>query len=183
MRRTYLALISAVLAICGAIGIVAVSSAGESDPAPEKRAAEFKPKDIKGKWTGSWTNNLFGSTGDILANVTVNGKKFTPLVDFSGNVLSCPDPPADSVTVKPKNSNDKWNEDGFKIKDASEAFGDDFKFKFEDKGSKVTASGTSPCDPSITFTMEGTLTKEAFNAEVTITSSPPSTATLSATED
>ena len=183
MRRSYLALISVLVVAVGVVGVVAVSSGSDDEPAPEKRAKGFKPKNIKGKWTGTWTNNVFGSTGDILANVKVKRSKFTPLVDFSGNVLGCPDPPADSVKVKEGKGVNKWNKKGFKIQTPSNAFGNNFALTYKQKGNKVTASGTSPCEPSITFTLTGTLTKTNFNAEVDITSNPHSTATLEATKD
>jgi hypothetical protein len=183
MRPRTLALISTVVVLGGVVGVVAVSSGSDSQPAPEKKAKGFKPKDIKGKWTGTWTNNAFGSTGDILANVTVKGKKFTPLVDFSGNVLGCPDPPSDTVTLKPGKGNNKWSKKGFKIVTPSQAFGADFQLTYKRKGNKVTASGTSPCEPSIKFTLTGILTKVGFDATVDITSSPHSTATLTASKN
>ena len=182
MRRSHLALISILVIGAGVIGVVAVSSGSGDKRAAAEAAKGFKPKDIKGKWTGTWTNNLFGSTGDIIANVKVNGEKMTPIVDFSGNVLGCPDPKSDSVTLKPGSGKNKYNSDGFKVKAKSGAFGDDFQFTYKHKGNKVSASGSSPC-AGFGFTMEGTLTKTAFNAEVDIDSTPRSTATLKATKD
>ena len=182
MRRSYLALISILAVAIGVVGVVAISSGADDKRAASSAAKGFKPKDIKGKWTGTWENNLFGSTGDIIANVKVSGEKMTPIVDFSGNVLGCPDPKSDSVTLKPGNGKNKYNSDGFKIKAKSGAFGDDFEFTYKQKGGKVTASGSSPC-AGFGFTMTGKLTKTEFNAEVEIDSSPKSTATLKATKD
>jgi hypothetical protein len=182
MRRSHIALISILAVAIGVVGVVAISSGSEDKRAASHAAKGFTPKDIKGKWTGTWTNNFFGSTGDIIANVKLKGEKMTPIVDFSGNVLGCPDPDSDSVTLKPGNGKNKYNSDGFKIQQASGAFGDDFTFTYKQKGGKVTASGSSPCE-GFGFTMTGTLTKTEFNAEVDIDSSPHSTATLKATKD
>ena len=183
MPRRTLALVSMLIVVAGVIGVVAVSSGSDDKRAASAPAAKgFKPKDIKGKWTGTWENNFFGSTGDIIANVKVSGEKMTPIVDFSGNVLGCPDPPSDSVTLKPGDGKNKYNSDGFKVKTKSGAFGDDFQFTYKQKGNKVTASGSSPC-ADFGFKMTGTLTKTEFNAEVDIDSSPHSTATLKATKD
>ena len=182
MARTRLALISVVVVAVGVVGVVAISSGSDDKQAASTAAKGFKPKDIKGKWTGTWTNNLFGSTGDITANVKVNGDKFTPLIDFSGNVLGCPDPDEDSVTLKEGKGKNKWNGDGFKVKSASDAFGDDFEFTYKHDGNKVTAKGSSPCE-GFGFTMTGKLTKTKFTAEVDIDSTPKSTASLEATKD
>ena len=182
MARRTLAMISAMIVTAGVIGVVAVSSGSDDKRAASTAAKGFKPSDIKGKWTGTWTNNFFGSTGDIIANVKVKGEKMTPIIDFSGNVLGCPDPDEDSVTLKPGSGKNKYNSDGFKVKTESGAFGDDFQFTYKQKGNKVTASGSSPC-AGFGFELTGTLTKSEFNAEVDIDSSPHSTATLKATKD
>ena len=183
MPRRNLALISVLVVVAGVIGVVAVSSGSDDKRAASASAAKgFKPKDIKGKWTGTWTNNFFGSTGDIIANVKVSGEKMTPIVDFSGNVLGCPDPPQDSITLKEGNGNNKYNKDGFKVKMKSKAFGDDFVFKYNHDNGKVTASGSSPC-ADFGFEMSGKLTSKKFTAEVDIDSTPNSTASLEATKD
>ena len=176
--------VSVLVVAIGVTGAVAVSSGSDGGSAPAKRAKGFKPKDIKGKWTGTWTNNFFGSTGDILANIKFKKKsgKLTPIIDFSGDVLGCPDPPADTITLKEGKGKNKWNKKGFKVSQASAAFGSDFTFTYKKKGNAVTASGSSPCN-SFGFTMTGTLTKTAFNAEVDISSNPHSTATLTATKN
>lgn len=175
-------LIATAAVIAGAVGVVAVSSGSGDDGTPEKRAKGFAPKDIKGKWTGEWENLTFGSKGDILANVKVSGKKLTPIVDFSGNVLGCPDPPEDSVTLKKGNGDNKWNSKGFKVDQASNAFGNDFTFAYKHKNNKATASGSSPCSPQTTFKGDGKLTKKSFSMTVDIDfgSGPGATAELSA---
>jgi hypothetical protein len=183
MRRRTLALASILVVAVGVVGVVAVSSGSDDKSAASTAAKGFKPKDIKGKWTGTWKNTTFGSTGDVISNVKVNGEKMTPITDFSGNVFGCDNPPQGSITLKPGNGKNKYNSDGFKIKADSPAFGDDFVFTYKHKGNKVTASGSSPCDPSIEFTLTGTLTKTDFEADVNITSTPASKSTVTATKD
>jgi hypothetical protein len=170
------------------IGAVAVSGADDGDggKAAATKAKDFTPKILKGKWTGEWENTTFGSTGDILANVKFKKAtgKFTPLIDFSGNVFGCEDPPSDSFTIKEDKSKNKWTDNGFKVNTESDAFGD-FKFTYKDATGKVTASGTSPCNPDLTFTMEGELTSSSFTgtADINLGNGQSATSTLSANED
>ena len=99
-------------------------------------------------------------------------------------MLGCPDPPADSLTLKEGDGKNKWDEDGFKVVTETEAFGD-LKFTFKDGSDKVTASGNSPCDPSTTFTLNGKLTSSKFTGTVDIKFGDGSgaTAILGAEED
>ena len=185
-RRWTLTILALATAGAVTIGVVAVSGATDSGGKAAAANDDFTPKDLKGKWTGEWNNTTFGSAGDILANLKFKcaTEKFTPLVDFSGNVLGCPDPPADSVTLKEGNGKNKWDEDGFKVVTDTEAFGD-LTFKYKDAGHSVTASGNSPCDPSTTFTMDGKLTGSKFSGTVDIKfgDGTGATATLGAKED
>ena len=185
-RRWVTAILAPVIAVAATIGVVGISSGADDRAAPTARATEFSPKSLKDKWTGEWENLDFGSTGDIFANVKFNRttEKFTPLVDFSGDVLGCPDPPADTITLKEGDGRNKWDEDGFKVVTDSEAFGD-FKFVFKDDGDKVTASGNSPCNLSTTFTLTGKLTSSRFTGTVDIefANAPGATAKLSAQQD
>lgn len=185
-RRWTLTILALATAGAVTVGVVAVSGAEESG-GKAAAADDFTPKPLKGKWTGTWENLDFGSTGDILANVKFknSNEKFTPLVDFSGNVLGCPDPPADSLTLKEGNGKNKWNDDGFKVVTDTQAFGD-LKFTYKDAGHTVTASGNSPCNPSTTFTMTGKLTGSKFSGTVDIDfggGQPGATAKLSAAEE
>jgi hypothetical protein len=184
-RKWTLTILSLAAAGAVTVGVVAVSGA-DSGGGKAAAAKDFTPKILKGKWTGEWENLDFGSTGDILANVKFKNStdKFTPLIDFSDNVLGCPDPPADTITLKDGSGKNKWNDNGFKVVTDSEAFGD-FKFTYKDDGHKVTASGNAPCNPSTTFTMDGKLTGSKFSGNVDIEFGDGSgaSAKLSAQED
>ena len=184
-RKLRVGILALAIAAAATAGVVAVSGAddGAAGDGGAKRGG-FKPKDIAGKWTGDWKNTTFGSQGDILANVKVNGKKFIPIVDFSGNVLGCADPPEDSVTLKKGNGNNKWNSAGFKVDTSTKAFGD-LSLVYHDSNHKITATGNSPCQPSTTFKMSGKLKSSSFSANVDIDfgGGQGATAKLSAKKD
>jgi hypothetical protein len=184
VRSRRFALTILALAAAGAVTVGVVAVSGADDSGGKAAAAKgFSPKSLKGKWTGSWENSTFGSKGDILANVKFKTKsgKFTPLIDFSGNVLGCPDPPADSVTLKEGKGANKWNKKGFKVSSDTTAFAN-LVLTYKKKGNSITATGASPCDAGTTFSMTGTLTKTQFSANVAIklSSGQNASATLSA---
>lgn len=159
-----------VAGVCTA-GIVAASSStsGGGGDRSAALAAAFSPKSLAGKWTGTWTNRTFGSTGAIRANVRFRNGRFVPRVDFGGNVLGCPDPPAETVTLTKGSGADKWNARGFKVDEQTQAFGE-LKITYKHRGKSFTGSGGKPpCRPDeVTFTLKGKLTSTRFTATVTI---------------
>lgn len=183
-RRWVPAILAPLIATAATIGVVGVSSGADDRAAPAAEAKGFSPKSLKGKWTGEWENLDFGSKGDILANVKFKDGKFIPLVDFSGNVLGCPDPPADTFTLKKGKGKNKWNKDGFKVATNTNAFGN-LNFTYKQDGNKVTGSGNSSCDPSTTFKLTGKLTSSKFTGDVDISfgNGPGAKAKLSANKD
>lgn len=169
-RRRLGTVLGALFALAAlAVGVVASSSGSSSTgagTAAQKKG--FKAKSLKGKWTGSWNNTTFGSTGSILANVRFKDGKLMPQVDFSGNVFGCQDPPADVVTIKKGKGANRHNKDGFRVNAATKAFGR-LKIKYNHKTHAFTGSGSAPpCNPSITYKLKGKLSSKKFTATVTI---------------
>jgi hypothetical protein len=154
------------VALGGTVGIVAASS---SDPdAARTPHAGFSPKMLKGKWTGKWVNETFGSSGKIQANVKVRGTKMIPMVNFSGNVFGCTDPDAGKLTLKKGKGPNRWNGKGFKISKDTPNFGQlDLVYK-HGKGTITGEGEKPPCSPDISYTVDGTLTKKRLKADVEI---------------
>jgi hypothetical protein len=157
-------------------GIVLASSGsgGDDQTATASGGAHFSPAKIKGKWTGSWNNITFNTHGSIRANVQVknNGNLLVPLVDFGGTVFGCSDPPAALVSMPRGGGNNHWNNSGFKVSKFTQAFGKlNLTYDWTHKSFKGTGA-RPPCNPNITYTVNGTLTKSRFTATVKIILGP-----------
>jgi hypothetical protein len=63
-------------------------------PTPESNTAYDQAAQFEGEWVGVWTNNTFGSTGDVTVTIIV-GTDGTGifLVDLGGLVFGTVDPP------------------------------------------------------------------------------------------
>lgn len=169
MRKRVLA-VTLGLAIAGGAtaGIVAVASDSGDGPAKAERSTGFKPDSLEGKWTGKEENETFGISADIRANVQVKGDKFTPLVEFNGPVFGCNDPDPEKVTIKKGSGDNTWNRKGFNVSKETEAFGQ-LDLAYKHKTGKIEGEGSEPpCNPDITYTVEGTLTSKRFQADVHI---------------
>lgn len=171
-RRTrFLTMVLAALAAGGvAAGLVVAS--GDSpggDASASARKGGFAPGKIAGKWTGKWENVTFGSEGSIRANVQAKpGNKMLLLADFGGNVFGCTDPKGAPVTLPKGSGKNSWNASGFRLSRQGKALGKlTLTYNFKSKSLKGSGSAP-PCNPSIAYTIEGTLTPTRFNATVKI---------------
>lgn len=170
-RKTRLlaAVLGALLA--GAVATTLVAASGDSPDrgASDSKISGFAPGKIAGKWTGSWENTTFGSQGSIRANVQAKPRnKLLLLADFGGNVFGCQDPTGAPVTLPKGSSKNSWNASGFRLSRQTKAFGKlTLTYNFKSKSFKGSGSAP-PCNPSITFTIDGKLTPSSFNATVEI---------------
>jgi hypothetical protein len=150
--------------------LVATSSGSPGDgAATSAKRGGFKPGKIAGKWTGQWRNTTFGSKGSIRANVRVKpGRKLSVLADFGGNVFGCPDPPAAPATLRRGGGKNGWNAAGFRISKKTRAFGKlNLVYRFKDRSLKGSGSAP-PCNPTITYKINGKLTPSRLKATVKI---------------
>lgn len=176
-RNRFLILVLGALIVGGvtaAIVVASSSSDGDGGAATASGGANFTPAKIKGKWTGNWRNITFNTNGSIRANVQVknNGKLLVPLVDFGGTVFGCADPPAALVSLPRGSGNNHWNSSGFKVNKFTQAFGKlNLTYDWTHKSFKGTGA-KPPCNPNITYTVNGTLTKSRFTATVKIILGP-----------
>ncbi|HEY7629828.1 MAG TPA: hypothetical protein VH817_03965 [Thermoleophilaceae bacterium] len=161
---------------------VAVCMAFAASPA--LAAKPFTPKTVAGTWTGTWSNQTFGSTGTItLSGKTLKkGKAFQFNVDLGGNALGCTDPAAEHTpTIKKGKGDNHWNAKGFRLHLSSQAYGT-FSVKYVQKTHKLTGSGGNPpCAPGVTWKLDGKLTKTSFTGSVTISLPGNQTATSTLT--
>ena len=178
MRRSrlFLFVLGALIVAGATAGIVLASSdsGGDGQAATASGGAHFAPAKIKGKWTGNWHNTTFNTNGSIRANVQVknNGNLLVPLVDFGGTVFGCSDPPAALVSLPRGGGNNHWNNSGFKVNKFTQAFGKlNLTYDWTHKSFKGTGA-KPPCNPNITYTVNGTLTKSRFTATVKIILGP-----------
>lgn len=170
-RRTKL--LTAVLTVA-ALGAVAaslvVASGGPSGGGASASAkGGFTPAKIAGKWIGSWENITFGSKGSIRANVQVKPQnKMLLLADFGGNVFGCADPKGAPVTLPKGSGPNSWNASGFRLSKQGQALGK-LTLNYNFKSRALKGSGAAPpCNPSITYTIDGRLTPTSFEATVQI---------------
>ena len=142
-------------------GAMAASAAfGDSD--------DFKPKSLKGDWTGQWRNLASGAEGEIVAKVKVHAGNLITTVDFSGDPLGCGDPPPGKATLEKGTGNNTWNAAGFKVDEPTAGFGD-LILAYRADRRKITALGNPPCKPSTIFRLTGKLKDSTMSATVDIT--------------
>lgn len=153
------------LSIAVAVAAAAAGTAGAAQQA-------FTPKSIAGYWTGTWTNERFGSTGpaSIVAKSLKGNTQLTFTADFGGNVFGCADPPKEGTKPLPKgNGANHWNAKGFTIQGSSKAFG---ALKLTYVAATATLSGgggNPPCAAGLTWTVAGTFSGNTFAGKVNIT--------------
>ncbi len=151
----------------GLCALVPVAVAFGAKPKPKP---QFGPKTLAGKWTGTWTNTTFGSTGpaSIVAKATTKTLAFT--ADFGGNVFGCPDPDPESAKplTKGKGPN-RWSAAGFAIHASSKALGE-LKLTYTHANRTLRGGGQNPaCAVNLKWTVLGKFTAKTFAGTVNIT--------------
>lgn len=157
-------LLAAILCVAaGGVVAVQVLATPSGDP-----AAGFKPGSLTGKWSGSWKNTTFGSTGSIRANVRLKDGKLKPTIQFGGNVFGCSDPAPAIFSLSKGSGNNQYNSSGFKVKQTTQAFGA-LTGTYKHSSNGVTASGRAvPCRAGLTWKLTGKLTSSKFTGTVKI---------------
>ena len=156
------------LRLTGAARVVATFARIPAPPAPPPPSG-FTPAFIAGTWTGSWKNQTFGSTGSASFVVKQpSPSSFTFAVTLGGNVFGCAAPPPTSGEVTQGTGPNHWNADGFSIQTATGG-GGSASVAYDFKANALTGSGTSGCNPGITWTIKGSFTGNTFAGTVSIT--------------
>ncbi len=149
-------------------GILSAGAAGNG----QTSASTFSPKQFVGKYSGSWTNTTFGSTGSLSLVVKYSSRteKLTMTLDFGGEVFGCTDPAADKATLRKGTGTNRWNSKGFNVSRTSTGLGKG-TLKFKRSTSALTGSGADPeCKAGLKWALTGTkLTKSSLNGTVNIT--------------
>jgi hypothetical protein len=161
---TRIKLLTAVLCV-GVAGMATMQVLASPDAEP---SAAFKPSKLTGKWSGSWKNTTFGSTGSIRATIRLKDGKLKATVQFGGNVFGCADPPPAIFELTKGKGNNQYNADGFKIRNKSEAFGTTTG-SYKHSNNRIKGAGKDvACRPGLTRTATGKLTSKKFTATVKI---------------
>jgi hypothetical protein len=119
-------------------------------------SGDFKPKTLKGSWTGHWQNLDTGAAGDIVATVKFHKQKLATTIDFSGDPFGCGDPPPGKAKLPHGTGDSAWNAAGFRFDEPTAGFGD-LILVYRFSNNKLTALGNAPCKPSTTFRLAGKL--------------------------
>jgi hypothetical protein len=140
-------------------------------PAPAPPApppSGFTPGLLAGTWNGSWRNQTFGSTGSAqLVIAQPSATSFTFRFALGGNVFGCSTPPATSGEITQGTGPNHWSADGFSIQ-TSTGGGGSASISYDFKTGAMTGSGTSGCNPGITWTLAGTFSGSSFSGTVSI---------------
>ena len=186
MRRPQSILVLVALAVLViAVGVVATGGTG---PGEERAVAAtgFHPRSVTGKWTGQWRNLTFDSQGSIRANLRFNAdnKRFIPTIDFGGMMWGCVDnPPAEVVVLTKGTGMNTWNANGFRVQTESEA-GGTVTLRYTHDDHVLKGNGTAAdCNEGTTFTLQGKLFPNSFNATVSQDFPGPQTGTVKLSAD
>ncbi len=137
----------------------------------DSRTKPFTPRQVAGTWTGSWSNQTFGTSGTLtLSGRTLkHGRAFRFDVDLGGNALGCPDPAAERTpTIKKGSGDNRWNRKGFQLHLVSPAYGA-FLVTYSARTHKLTGGGGKPaCAPAVTWKLNGRLTRASFTGSIAI---------------
>ncbi len=134
-------------------------------------AAPFSPTTLAGKWTGTWKNETFGSTGPatITAKSLAKNTKLLFSVNFGGSVFGCASVPPESTTPLPKGAGaNHWSATGFAIKGASKDFGA-LTLTYKSATGALTGNGSNPpCAAGLSWSIVGKFKGKTFAGKVNI---------------
>jgi hypothetical protein len=130
-----------------------------------------------GTWDGTWQNQTFGTSGPAKFVVAQpSPTSFTFQASLGGNVFGCSTPPATSGEITEGTGVNHWNADGFSIQTTGGA-GGAVSVAYDFKTNKFTGSGTSGCNPNISWSIVGSFTGNTFTGTVSISFSGGGSAT------
>ena len=144
-----------------AVAAVLASSAAATGP--------FSMKTLAGTWTGSWTNETFGSAGPVtLVATPLANSKLRLSVDFGGEVFGCSSVPPESTTLSKGTGANHWGSTGFLIKGASKDFGS-LTLRYRAGIRALTGSGVNPpCAHRLSWSVIGAFFGSTFTGKVKI---------------
>lgn len=134
-------------------------------------ATTFTPRTLAGTWSGTWTNQTFGSSGPakVVAKSLAGNTKLMFSVNFAGGVFGCPSVPPESSSPLPRGTGpNHWNAAGFTIKGKSKDFGT-LTLTYRAPSGNLTGSGSNPpCAQGLTWSMIGAFVGSKFSGKVKI---------------
>ena len=151
-------------------GVVLVAAAVLASAAGATTSA-FTPKTLAGTWSGTWTNQTFGSSGPatVTARSLAGNTKLLFSVDFRGGVFGCPSVPPESTRPLPKGIGaNHWNAAGFLIKGKSKDFGT-LTLSYRASSGNLRGSGANPpCAQGLSWSIIGAFVGSQFSGKVKI---------------
>lgn len=134
-------------------------------------ATRFTPRTLAGTWSGTWTNQTFGSSGPakVVAKSLAGNTKLLFSVNFQGGVFGCPSVPPESTPPLPRGKGpNHWNAAGFTIKGSSKDFGTT-TITYRAPSGNITGSGVNPpCAKGLSWSMIGAFVGSKFSGKVKI---------------
>jgi hypothetical protein len=131
----------------------------------------FTPKTLAGTWSGTWTNQTFGSSGPatIVAKALAGNTKLQFSVNFMGTVFGCSSVPPESTRPLPRGTGpNHWNAAGFVVKGASKDFGT-LTLTYRSGSGNLSGSGANPpCARGLTWSIIGAFVGSKFSGKVKI---------------
>ncbi len=149
--------------------LVIVAALAAVAPGAHAASTPFTPSTLAGKWSGTWTNLTFNTSGEASIVATSPGNtRLNFTVDFGGKVFGCDDPPASSDGIPKGTGPNTWDDAGFRLEYSSEAFGSS-SLVYDDVAKTLKGSGTNPtCLNGLKWTLDGTFNGESFTGSISI---------------
>jgi hypothetical protein len=134
-------------------------------------ATRFTPKTLAGTWSGTWTNQSFGSSGPatVAAKPLAGNTKLLFSVNFQGGVFGCPSVPPEATPPLPRGTGpNHWSAAGFTIKGRSKDFGT-LTLTYRAASGNLSGSGVNPpCARGLSWSMIGAFVGSQFSGKVKI---------------
>ena len=131
----------------------------------------FTPKTLAGTWSGTWTNQTFGSSGPatVTARSRAGNTKLLFSVNFGGGVFGCPSVPPEATPPLPKGTGpNHWSPGGFTIKGKSKDFGT-LTLTYRAASGNLSGSGVNPpCAQGLSWSIIGAFVGSKFSGKVKI---------------
>ena len=163
------AVMAALLLAAAGAGLSTAGPSGDAT-ASKKKAKKFVPKQFKGTWKGTWNNLTFDTSGKASMKIGLKGSRKKPVVTvvftLGGSAFGCPSPPPRTVKMRKGKGKNRWNSGGFK---ASYNNGQGpVRVTYNHRKSKMSATGFSPCDKQVTYSMSGRMNSRSVQVTTRI---------------
>ncbi len=163
------AVVAALLAGAGSTSLSAATPAGDAGLS-KKKAKKFVPKKFKGKWSGTWDNLTFDTSGPASIRLNVKGSKKKPVMTgtfrLGGAAFGCESIDPRPVKMKKGKGKNRWNNGGFKA--AWNNGQGQVKIIYNHRKGRISGTGFSPCAREITWSFSGKMNSRSVRGSTEI---------------